>query len=155
MSEVPLYRIACVCALRNAGMRFTPEVGRPPLPFFFTLVTGPRRSLSLKLSDTRVRPYPCAFATKSEFALSPQPDTLNPKPKTRNPKPETRNPKPKTRNPKPETRNPKPETRNPKSQTRNPEPNPETLNSRCCGGRACTSSGGSPLWKVEKSPLES
>jgi len=28
--------------------------GHEPFFFFFTLVTGPRRSLSLKLSDTRV-----------------------------------------------------------------------------------------------------
>jgi len=30
------------------------EEKEPKVIFFFTLVTGPRRSLSLKLSDTRV-----------------------------------------------------------------------------------------------------
>jgi len=48
--------------------------------FFFTLVTGPR-SLSLKLSDTRVTLNP-----------HPQPSSQHPKPP--NPKPETLKPKP-------------------------------------------------------------
>ena len=119
--------------------------------FFFTLVAGPRRSLT----------------------RNPEPETRNPKPETRNPKPETRDPKPdpnpETRsrrrsksgracgkrrrgrsqcssrkstptrrpirhaNPKPGTQNPEPGIRNPESGTRNPEPGtrnprPETRN---------------------------
>ena len=37
----------------DVGPRFLPR-GRHLLLFFFTLVTGPRRSLSLKLSDIKV-----------------------------------------------------------------------------------------------------
>jgi len=50
--------------------------------FFFTLVTGPSRSLSLKLSDTRVcEPQIRGFAPH----LAPTPETLNFQPETRNP----------------------------------------------------------------------
>ena len=37
--------------------------------FFFTLVTGPRRSLSLKLSDTRAPASPGQLAGQSYFVL--------------------------------------------------------------------------------------
>ena len=43
-----------------------------PFFFFFTLVTGPRRSLSLKLSDTIVY-APQIRAIQSEFALFEHP----------------------------------------------------------------------------------
>ena len=41
-------------ARSNASLRFTFRDLQVLLFFFFTLVTGPRRSLSLRLSDTRV-----------------------------------------------------------------------------------------------------
>ena len=55
MSEVPRYRaivevLACPFFYYRRGI----DVRRMLLLFFFTLVTGPRRSLSLKLSDTKV-----------------------------------------------------------------------------------------------------
>ena len=37
-----------------------------PASFFFTLVTGPRRSLSLKLSDTRVNRAPSTATRKPD-----------------------------------------------------------------------------------------
>jgi len=44
--------------------------------FFFTLVTGPRRSLSLKLSDTRV------YAPQIRDLEVTAPSARNPKPET-------------------------------------------------------------------------
>ena len=51
--------------------------------FFFTLVAGPRRSLNLKLGDT-----------KESMTLNTKPYTQNPKPLTLNPQPYTLNPQP-------------------------------------------------------------
>ena len=67
MSEVTLYEASVQC-LFEPGRVCTATINRPGrlssrnvcvestcfFFFFFTLVTGPRRSLSLKLSDTRV-----------------------------------------------------------------------------------------------------
>ena len=68
--------------------------------FFFTLVTDPRRSLNLKLSDTRVyephiraprrhEPGAAARTEAARGALHPNltPSTLNPQPSTLNPEP--------------------------------------------------------------------
>jgi len=51
MSEVPLYYLSC-----NRVWDASRVVGEMVrcFFFFFTLVTGPRRSLILKLSDTKV-----------------------------------------------------------------------------------------------------
>ena len=46
------YRV--VSSLLGSGFSELRDRGWPIFFFFFTLVTGPRRSLSLKLSDTRV-----------------------------------------------------------------------------------------------------
>ena len=59
MSEVPLYLNAQAMRAVHAvwGKQAAASRGGARLRyffFFFTLVTGPRRSLSLKLSDTRV-----------------------------------------------------------------------------------------------------
>jgi len=55
--------------------------GKTPHPvrlfFFFTLVTGPRRSLSLKLSDTRVYEHQIRARLGTPYTLDPNP--LNPK----------------------------------------------------------------------------
>ena len=45
-----------------------------PQSFFFTLITGPRRSLSLKLSDTRV--YVPQMRARRDSCRSPQPESL-------------------------------------------------------------------------------
>jgi len=50
MGEVPLYSVEAKC---GAQTEFTHSLSFVFF-FFFTLVTGPSRSLSLKLSDTRV-----------------------------------------------------------------------------------------------------
>ena len=84
--------------------------------FFFTLVTGPRRSLSLKLGDTRVY-EPHIQARKSETRNSnprnrgervvpnasphPTPYTLHPTPYTLHPTPYTPHPTPYTLHPQP------------------------------------------------------
>ena len=72
--------------LNGIEARFTPF-------FFFTLVTGPRRSLSLKLSDTRVY-EPQIRARLGTTGSNPAPSTLHPAPYTLHPKPQTPNPPP-------------------------------------------------------------
>ena len=44
------------CSISHVAAHWTPNGGDKTVPFFFffTLVAGPRRSLSLKLSDKRV-----------------------------------------------------------------------------------------------------
>ena len=84
--------------------------------FFFTLVTGPRRSLSLKLSGTRVHAPEIRGdrllrrlvlrGAVSPHTLHPHPSTLNPQPYTLNPTPSTLHPQPYTLNPTPSTLNP-------------------------------------------------
>ena len=117
---------------------------RGQVSFFFTLVTGPSRSLSLKLSDTRVYgpQVRALLGTASHFCevvvlkLRTQvwqfPETRNLKPETRNPKSQNRLPKPGTRSMKLGTRKPESEARNPRTEnrdselgTRNPNPIPD------------------------------
>jgi len=100
----------------------------PPklLLFSFTLVTGLRRLMSLKLSDTRV--YEPQIRPGRRRRGPPETRNLNPGTRNRHPKPETRNPNPGTRIPEPETRNPKPSTRNPDHRSRIPEPGARSPN---------------------------
>jgi len=126
--------------------------------FFFTLVTGPRRSLSLKLSDTKVyEPQIRARLGNHNLTIlglqgrrrgiwrsrcrrrasrGPTPATsrsrnypkIYPKPAIGDPRHETRDPKPEIRDPRSETRDPRPETRDPRPETRDPRPETRTLN---------------------------
>ena len=122
--------------------------GRPCRSLFFTLVTGPRRSLSLNLSDAKVyAPQVRArLGTTAHFCevvvlnVQVQPGTAgtaadeerraaaerivqaNPKPSTLNPQPSTLNPQPSTLNPQPPPPNPQPPAPNPQPPTPNPQP---------------------------------
>ena len=86
--------------------------------FFFTLVTGPRRSLRLKRSDKRV--YEPQI--RARLGTTPKHETRNTKHETRNTTLKTRNTKHETRDTRHETRNPKLDTRNSECGTRNPKP---------------------------------
>ena len=108
--------------------------------FFFTLITGHRRSLRLKLSDTRVyepqkvrmrerRRLLWRYAFDERTSANPKPQTPTPDqtPSTKNHKipnfkPQNLNPKPQTPNPKPHTLNHKPQTQNPHLQIPTPQP---------------------------------
>jgi len=96
--------------------------------FFFTLVTGPRRSVSLKLSDTKVRApqirarlgyhntTQVCIAKQREARADPSIDKASHEfdlDLLREVKPETQKPEHLTRNPKLLTLNPKPETLDP------------------------------------------
>ena len=79
--------------------------------FFFTLVTGPRRSLSLKLGDTNGSTSAAATlppprrATAGQRSLPyPTPSTLNPDPRTPHLQPQASNLKPEAPKPKAQTR---------------------------------------------------
>ena len=143
---LPTYRLGC-----RASPHGRSRAGRPLsegsdgwenvstvlfwVPCFFTLVTGPRRSLSLKLSDTRVfvpqirargrtgggtcRPCPSGYPKQypTPYTLHPTPYILHPTPYTLHPTPCTLHPTPYTLHPTPYTPNNKP-----KHQTPDPKP---------------------------------
>jgi len=123
--------LACrVMTIEAGNFLWGPELNQIPsispwgadLLFFFTLVTGPRRFLSLKLSDKRVY-EPQIRARRDKQKRHPQfrrgvqivvadasgrEKRCSPKPKSLNTKHETLNTKSKTQNPEHELLSPKP-----------------------------------------------